>query len=36
MAVWISADARRLPLKLQAELPVGAFVLTLSGATGRD
>jgi len=31
-AVWISTDARRLPLKLQAELPVGAFVLALRDA----
>jgi hypothetical protein len=28
-AVWISNDARRLPLKLQAGLPVGDFVLAL-------
>jgi hypothetical protein len=27
--VWISNDARRLPIKLQAELPVGHFVLLL-------
>src|SRR5256885_4590981 len=27
MAIWISTDARRLPLKLQAELPVGTFDL---------
>jgi hypothetical protein len=27
--VWISSDARRLPVKLQAELPVGHFVLML-------
>jgi Protein of unknown function (DUF3108) len=33
MAIWISADARRLPLKLQGQLPVGAFVLSLSAAT---
>lgn len=32
-AVWISSDARRLPLKLQAELPVGYFVLLLRSAT---
>jgi hypothetical protein len=32
MAVWISTDARRLPLKLQAELPVGDFVLALKDA----
>jgi hypothetical protein len=29
MAVWLSTDARRLPLKLQADLPVGYFVLAL-------
>jgi Protein of unknown function (DUF3108) len=29
LAIWISDDARRLPVKLQAELEVGAFVLTL-------
>jgi len=27
--VWISTDARRLPLKLQADLAVGSFVLAL-------
>jgi hypothetical protein len=27
--LWMSNDARRLPLKLQAELPVGHFVLAL-------
>jgi hypothetical protein len=32
MAVWISDDERRLPVKLQAELPVGSFVLTLREA----
>lgn len=32
MAVWISDDARRLPVKIQAQLPVGAFVLTLREA----
>jgi len=31
IVVWLSTDARRLPVKLQAELPVGAFVLALSG-----
>ena len=30
IAVWISNDARRLPVKLQAELPVGSFVLALT------
>jgi hypothetical protein len=29
IAVWISNDAARLPVKLQAELPVGNFVLAL-------
>jgi hypothetical protein len=29
VGVWISSDARRLPVKLQAELPVGHFVLAL-------
>jgi hypothetical protein len=31
-ALWISNDARRLPLKLQGELPVGYFVLLLREA----
>jgi hypothetical protein len=31
-AVWISSDSRRLPLKLQAKLPVGDFVLVLREA----
>jgi hypothetical protein len=30
--VWISNDARRLPVKMQAELPVGSFVLALREA----
>jgi len=29
MAAWISTDVRRLPVKLQADLPVGDFVLAL-------
>jgi hypothetical protein len=33
VALWISDDERRLPLRLEAELPVGAFVLTLRDAT---
>ena len=33
--IWISNDARRLPVKLQAELPVGHFVLTLRDITPR-
>ena len=32
IALWISNDARRLPVKMQAELPVGAFVLALREA----
>ena len=32
IAVWISNDARRLPVRLQAELPVGHFVLSLRQA----
>jgi hypothetical protein len=31
-AVWISTDARRLPVKLEAQLPVGNFVLALRDA----
>ena len=33
--VWISNDARRLPVKLQAELPVGHFVLVLRDISPR-
>ncbi len=29
IGVWISTDPRRLPVKIQAELPVGNFVLAL-------
>jgi hypothetical protein len=29
IAAWISTDARRLPLRLQADLPVGSFALGL-------
>ena len=32
VALWISNDERRLPVKMQAELPVGAFVLALRQA----
>ena len=32
LAIWISNDARRLPVKLQAELTVGSFNLTLRDA----
>ena len=31
-AVWISTDARKLPIKLQSDLSVGSFVLALRGA----
>jgi len=34
MALWISTDARRLPLKLQATLAVGTFDLTVREAGG--
>ena len=30
MAVWFSDDAARVPVKMQAALPVGAFVVTLA------
>ena len=29
IALWVTNDARRLPVKMQAELPVGSFVLVL-------
>lgn len=32
MAMWVSDDARRLPVKLQADLAVGSFQLTLREA----
>jgi Protein of unknown function (DUF3108) len=32
MAVWISTDPRRLPVKLQADLPIGSFSLVLRDA----
>lgn len=32
IGVWISNDARRLPVKMQADLPVGNFVLALRDA----
>jgi hypothetical protein len=31
--VWISTDARRLPVKLQSDLAIGSFVLALRAAT---
>jgi hypothetical protein len=33
IGVWISNDVRRLPVKLQADLPIGSFVLALREAT---
>jgi hypothetical protein len=33
IVIWMSDDARRLPVKLEAELPVGTFVLVLRSAT---
>jgi len=33
VAIWIGEDERHLPLKLQAELPVGSFNLTLRSAS---
>ena len=30
--LWMSDDARRLPMKLQADLPIGSFNLTLRDA----
>ena len=33
MTLWISDDARHLPVKMKADLPVGSFVLTLRSAT---
>jgi|KBSMisStandDraft_5_1062788.scaffolds.fasta_scaffold145310_3 Protein of unknown function (DUF3108) len=32
IAAWISTDPRRLPVRLQADLPVGNFALTLRSA----
>jgi hypothetical protein len=32
LAIWIADDAQRLPLKLQADLAVGGFVLLLRDA----
>jgi len=34
-ALWIADDAKRLPLKLEAEMPVGRFVLSLREARGK-
>lgn len=32
LALWLSDDARRLPLKIEAQLPVGKFTVTLRAA----
>jgi hypothetical protein len=34
IAIWISDDARRLPLKIEAQLAVGKFVISLRKVTG--
>jgi len=34
LSLWISEDARRLPLKMEAQLLVGKFTITLERATG--
>ncbi|HEY8549815.1 MAG TPA: DUF3108 domain-containing protein [Vicinamibacterales bacterium] len=33
LGIWLTDDARRLPVKMQATLPFGAFVLTLTRAS---
>jgi hypothetical protein len=32
LGIWLSDDARRLPVRMRGDLPVGAFVLTLREA----
>jgi len=34
LAIWVSTDARRLPVKLRADLTVGSFNLVLKSASG--
>jgi hypothetical protein len=34
LALWVSDDARRLPLKMEAQLLVGKFTVTLTKASG--
>jgi hypothetical protein len=34
LALWLSNDTRRIPLKIEAQLAVGKFVITLRDATG--
>ena len=33
LTLWVSEDARKLPVRMQAQLPVGSFDLTLKSAT---
>jgi len=32
LALWLSADGRKLPVRLEAGLPVGSFVMSLAQA----
>jgi hypothetical protein len=34
LTVWLSDDAQKLPLLMEAEMPVGTFTLTLRSARG--
>src|SRR5262249_55737541 len=34
LAIWISDDARRLPLRIEAGMVFGSFTLTLTSVTG--
>jgi len=34
ISIWVSDDARKLPLKIEAQLMVGKFTITLSKASG--
>jgi hypothetical protein len=34
LVIWVSDDGRRLPLRMEAEMPFGRFVLTLREARG--
>jgi hypothetical protein len=36
MAIWISSDARRIPVRLEAQLAVGKFTLVLRQASGAS
>jgi hypothetical protein len=36
MALWLSDDARRLPLKIEGQLTVGKFVITLRDVKGNE